>query len=223
MDIPTRDVQNGKYLVSVYTDDQYIGPCIERGFEWDGWMRQDLPHLIRPNQDILDIGGNIGWNALMYSDYAPVHTFEPVYYKVTQKNIDQNQTKHPITLHPYGLSNTEHTSDFYIPKKDGNLCNYGGSGIGFSPDHIKFENQINLKVLDSVYTGAPCLIKVDVEGHEFEVLKGAEQTIRKYLPHMYIEIFDFETGPVAGFMKSLGYTTVYPRPEHNYLFISPLR
>ena len=74
-----------------------------------------------------------------------------------------------------------------------------------------------------MYTGAPCLIKVDVEGHEFEVLKGAEQTIRKYLPHMYIEIFDFETGPVAGFMKSLGYTTVYPRPEHNYLFISPLR
>jgi len=223
MDFETREVQNGKYRVSVLKDDQYIGPCIERGFEWDGWMRQDLPHLIRPNQDILDIGGNIGWNALMYSDYAPVHTFEPFYYKVIQKNIDQNQTKHPITLHPYGLSSVEKKSDFYIPKREGNLCNYGGSGLEVSPGHVKTEDQINLKVLDSAYMGAPCLIKVDVEGHEFEVLKGAAQTIRKYLPHMYIEIFDFETGPTVGFMNSLGYTTVYPRPEHNYLFISPLR
>ena len=219
----TRDVQIGKYTVSVIKDDQYIGPCIERGYEWDGWMRMDLPHLVRPRQDILDIGGNIGFNALMYSDYASVHTFEPFYHEIIQKNIDQNTTKHPITLHTYGLSNTDHESDFYIPQREGDLCNYGGSGLVFSSNSVKTKEKISLKTLDSVYTGTPCLLKIDVEGHEFEVLQGAEQTIRNHLPHVYIEIFDFANGPVPEFMKSLGYTTVYPRPEHNYLFISPKR
>jgi FkbM family methyltransferase len=224
MDFETKDFVFGRtYNLTVIKDDQYITPCLERGCEWDGWMRMELPDLIRPEQEILDIGGNIGWNALMFSDYAPVHTFEPFYYKIIQKNIEQNQTKYPITLHPYGLSNSEQISDFYIPKREGNLCNYGGSGVGFSENCEKSIQNIVLKPLDSVYSGAPCLMKIDVEGHELAVLQGAEQTIRTYLPNVYIETFESTDGPIFGFMNSLGYTTVYQRPECNYLFISPLQ
>jgi hypothetical protein len=82
---------------------------------------------------------------------------------------------------------------------------------------------IQVKRLDDAYTGTPCLIKIDVENHELEVLKGAAQTIRKHLPHMYVEIFDFDNGPVPKFLKELGYTQILPRPEHNYLFVSPLK
>ena len=32
-----------------------------------------------------------------------------------------------------------------------------------------------------------CLIKIDVEGHEFDVLRGAKETISKYKPIIYIE------------------------------------
>jgi FkbM family methyltransferase len=221
MDIETKDFVFGRtYNLTVIKDDQYITPCLEKGCEWDGWMRMELQYFIRPGQEILDIGGNIGFNALMYSDYAPVHTFEPFYHQIIQKNIDQNITKYPITLHPYGLSNTEHESDLYIPQRDGLLCNYGGSGLTFFPNSVK--TKVILKTLDSVYTGAPCLIKIDVEGHEFEVLQGAEKTIRTYLPHMYIETFDSTDGPIFEFMNSLGYRMI-PRPEFNYLFISPLQ
>ena len=221
-DIETKDFVFGRtYNLTVIKDDQYISSTLEKGCEWDGWMRMEIPYLIRPGQEILDIGGNIGFNALMYSDYAPVHTFEPFYHKIIQKNIDQNTTKYPITLHPYGLSNTECESDFYIPQKNGNLCNYGGSGLGFSSNSAK--TKVTLKTLDSMYTGAPCLIKVDVEGHELAVLQGAEKTIRKYLPNMYIEIFESMDGPIVKFMQSLGYNKILSRPEHNYLFISPLQ
>jgi hypothetical protein len=82
---------------------------------------------------------------------------------------------------------------------------------------------IRVKRLDDLYTGTPCLIKIDVENHELDVLKGAAQTIRKHLPHMYVEIFDFDNGPVPKFLKELGYTQVIKRPEHNYLFVSPLK
>ena len=80
MEFDTDEVPVGKFTVSVIRDDQYIGGCLRRGIEWDGWMRHDLPHLAQPGMDILDIGGNIGWNALMFSDYGPVHCFEPLYH-----------------------------------------------------------------------------------------------------------------------------------------------
>ena len=36
-------VNNGKYNVFIIKDDEYIGPNIAIGNEWDGWMRNDIP------------------------------------------------------------------------------------------------------------------------------------------------------------------------------------
>lgn len=221
MDLETDDVRISGYIMSIPYDDQYIGNCLRQGAEWDGWMRYDLPHLVKPGTDILDIGGNIGWNALMFSEYGPVHTFEPLFYKIISKNIVQNSTRHPITLHPYGLSNRNQICEFWIPVREGNLCNYGGTTMTPSTRHEKALLQAPVERLDDVYSGTPSLMKIDVEGHELEVLEGAEKTIREHLPNLYVEIFDFENGPVPLFLKEIGYTRILPRPEHNYLFLSP--
>ena len=220
MNLETDDVSVGPYTVTIIRDDQYIGNTLRHGFEWDGWMRQDLPHITRAGADIMDIGGNIGWNAIMFSEYCPVHTFEPMFHTVLNRNITQNTTRHPVTLHPYGLSDTSGTVDFWIPKRDGSVCNYGGSALTESSGHIKSQIQVQIQKLDDVYTGVPCLMKIDVEGHELQVLKGAEQTIRKHRPNLYVEIFDMD-GPVPKFLAELGYTRLYARPEHNYLFMTP--
>ena len=223
MDLETDEVRVGPYRVSIIRDDQYIGNCLRRGAEWDSWMRDDLPHLVRPGTDILDVGGNIGWNALMFSEYAPVHTFEPLYHPVISKNIAQNTTLHPITLHPMGLSERKQVLPIFLPKRDGSVCNYGGSSLAppTATSHEKVGVDVELDTLDAVYTGTPSLIKLDVELHELEVLKGAEHTIRKHLPSMYVEIHDM-SGPVPKFLAELGYTRCIARPEHNYLFLSPV-
>lgn len=210
------DVKVGPYTVSIIRDDQYIGNCLRHGQEWDGWMRRDLPHIVRSDQDILDIGGNIGWNALMFSEYAKVYTFEPLFHEVLSKNVEQNRTLNPIVVCPYGLSNTTGRVRFALPDRDGSVCNYGGSRV--SPENGTI--QADLKRLDDVYSGTPCLLKIDVEGHELEVLRGAENTIRRHRPNLYVEIFDFEDGPVRPFLEHLGYRKVIPRPEHNYLFVN---
>jgi hypothetical protein len=62
------------------------------------------------------------------------------------------------------------------------------------------------------------VIKIDVEGHELEVLKGAENTIKKYMPTLLIEIFNFDTNEVPKYLKSLGYGDPEERPEHVYLY-----
>jgi len=86
MEIELVGVNNGKYNVFVIKDDEYIGPLIARGYEWDGWMRTDVQKHYKPDTDILDIGANIGYNTLMFSDYGPVHSFEPVYNQIVIKN-----------------------------------------------------------------------------------------------------------------------------------------
>ena len=41
-------------------NDEYITKTISRGFEWDGWMRQDVRLFHKKDTDIIDIGANIG-------------------------------------------------------------------------------------------------------------------------------------------------------------------
>ena len=216
MDFELTTAHIGKYNVTVIANDEYIGRCLLNGFEWDGWMREHLWLVTDPQKDILDVGGNIGWNALMFSEYGNVHTFEPVYHTLISKNIDQNTTDYPIILHPYGLSNINTISDIWIPTNEDGLCNYGCTSLTKNTQTRAMK--VHLKRLDDVYSGIPGLIKIDVEGHELEVLQGAEQTIRKHSPNIYIEIFDFDTNPTTQFLDELGYFKYLSFSDNNYLF-----
>lgn len=215
------DAWVGKFRVTYIENDQYIGPVLRAGHEWDGWMRHDLQKHYKSGTDILDVGGNIGWNALMFSDYGPVHTFEPLFHEYIQKNVNQNTLNHPVTIHPYGLSSKESQVPIYLPKSDGDVRNYGGTSVHLSDGCDESSaTQIILKRLDDVYTGpGPSMMKIDVEGHELDVLRGAQKTIERWKPSLWVEIFNFSSNPVVEFLtKDLGYTNVYARPESNYLF-----
>ena len=227
MGFETDEVQVGRFNVSVIKDDQYIGGCLRRGHEWDGWMRQDLPHIYKPGTEILDIGGNIGWNALMFSDYGPVHTFEPLFHEVISKNVSQNTLKNPVNVHPVALSSEDGESPIWVIKKtEEGLCNYGSATITRGAPHDSYGDawtHVPNKRLDDVYTGNASVIKLDVEGHELEVLKGGLETIKRTLPAMYIEIIHKRDDAIINLLKPLGYDTIIPRPENNFLFISSNR
>ena len=223
MEFQTAEVRVGKYTVSIIKDDQFIGRCLRAGHEWDGWMRQDLPHIYKPGTDILDIGGNIGWNALMFSDYGPVHTFDPLFHSIIQKNVDQNATSHPIHVHRYGLSSAEAEGTMYLAKPENGLTNYGGATLDPNPkwyDGTEPPIPAHFKKLDDVYSGVPSVIKLDVERHELDVIKGAWRIITTHKPAMYIEILDATNDEIVELLKPLGYVSI-PRPEDNYLFICP--
>ena len=57
-----KNTNNGKYNVFIIADDEYIGPTINAGCEWDGWMREDIQKYYTPGTEIFDIGANIGYN-----------------------------------------------------------------------------------------------------------------------------------------------------------------
>ena len=221
VELTVKCVHNGRYNVFVIADDEYISRAISNGHEWDGWMRSDIEKYYKDGTDILDIGANIGYNSLMFSDYGPVYSFEPIFHKIVTLNAENNKIKHPINISPIALSDKEQTVDMYIPnrvEKNG-LRNYGGTSmyktVGFDETT---KTTVQCHKLDDIYEGRPSVIKIDVEGHELEVLKGAENTIKKYMPTLLIEIFNFDTNEVPKYLKSLGYGDPEERPEHVYLY-----
>jgi hypothetical protein len=78
---------------------------------------------------------------------------------------------------------------------------------------------VSCERLDDIYTGIPSIMKIDVEGHELQVLKGATDTIKKHKPVLLIEIHGFsEDNDVHRYIKSLGYKDPKVRPDKVYLY-----
>ena len=214
-------VNNGKYNVFFIADDEYIGPTISAGYEWDGWMRSDVKDCYTEGTEILDIGANIGYNSLIFSDYGPTYAFEPLFHKVVQLNINNNKLNHKMYCVPLALSNENKIVDMYFPKKVNatGLRNYGGSSMYVSEGtDLETKARVNCRKLDDIYKGVTSFMKIDVEGHELEVLKGAENTIKTCNPSILIEILDFEESEVPKYMKELGYKDPESRPEHMFLY-----
>ena len=219
MNLQTDLVNNGRYKVEVIRGDSYIGPTIRSGYEWDGWMRRDIDNFYRPGSDIIDIGGNIGYNTLMFSDYGNVHTFEPLYQEIINRNLKHNNPKHSVCVHPYALGSKNTFSTIFIPKPlQNSTINFGNSSMVPTKDHSNISMPVAVKTLDTVYKGIPSLIKIDVEGYELEVLKGSEETLKKFFPTLLIEIHEIQNSEIPDYLNKLGYRFVHPRPEHMYVF-----
>ena len=221
MSLKLKLVNNGKYNVFVIEGDEYIGNAISKGHEWDGWMRNDIPTYYKEGTDILDIGANIGYNSLMFSDYGPVVSFEPMFHEIVIKNAQNNALKHSINVYRCALSNEKKSMEMFIPNRgcqSNTQINYGGTSFHTEEDMKGVGMLVPCERLDDVYTGTPSIIKIDVEEHELQVLEGAKETIKKYMPTILVEIHDFENSPVADFLESLGYDKPEPRPEAMFLY-----
>lgn len=82
--------------------------------------------------------------------------------------------------------------------RDGLLC-YGGSEAwaavaSTGSEAVCYRLDTICRMVSLSHPGllkAPLAIKIDVEGHEAEVLKGAEETIKEYRPYVLFESIDF--------------------------------
>jgi len=157
----------------------------------------------------LDIGANIGNHSLFFSDYVKhVHAFEPnaLTYKVLSINASLVSN---VTPHNFGLSNHTGEATLHI-----NPENIGYSSItpALKVAQHSASATIQLKSLDealSASVGTIKLLKIDVEGHEPEVIAGAASTIRQHAPIILFEQHtgDFVNGtsPAIQRLQSLGY------------------
>lgn len=154
----------------------------------------------------LDVGANIGNHSLFFSDYYnAVHAFEP--HPLTYKLLSINsELASNVKCFNFGISSAERSASIVVDNK--NMS--GARVVGGSAE---LAVPIELKTIDSVMEttgGQPVrLIKIDVEGHECEALRGAEATIRRDQPIMIFEqhASDFVGGSTKtiDLIRSYGY------------------
>lgn len=148
----------------------------------------------------LDIGANVGFYTVTLARVAQqkhgkVFAFEPLpsNFQRLHENIRLNRLDDTVHLIPVGLSSSFGSAtitlreDFLHGGETGNAAILIEDGA----DEKFPTRQIQLETLDGltgVEIGRVDLIKVDVEGHEDQVLKGARNTIERQRPIIIIEV-----------------------------------
>lgn len=176
------------------------------------------------NATIWDIGAHIGYHSLMFAklvgEKGKVLAFEPNPYNI--ERFEMHMKENPeiaskITLLPIALSDTDGQTEFRFSS---NVDNGESSGsylsnvtTVYNPEiYEDFENMsVEIQKVDTLVNKhpefVPSIIKVDVEGAEYEVLQGAESTIRQYRPVLYVEIHSAKNAfYVQNFLQSLNYS-----------------
>lgn len=139
---------------------------------------------IRSGQTVVDVGANIGAFTLLYSKYVgntgTVHAFEPGTraYSALLKNLEINQIQN-VLPHHQGLSDVSGELFLNVDQHDVGKSHTRGNE-GEKIDVLKFDD------LDIAQKPVH-FIKIDVEGHEYSVLKGMAQTLTKYEPVVVFE------------------------------------
>lgn len=181
--------RNGiKYSLDI---SDYMQYCIYFGIEIE--PRDTLYSLVKNGTTVIDVGTNIGETLL---NFAKINRdgvnfgFEPVpyLYEIAKNNITLNKFE-SIELINKGLSSSEETLSFSEVSEN----NSGGTFLTRANSEdpvrsvqvVRLDDFVNRRGIENI-----SLIKIDVEGFEMEVLKGASETLRCFRPTLFVEIDD---------------------------------
>ncbi len=145
-----------------------------------------IPNLLVNCNRAIDIGANVGVWSYWLSKYAKqVESFEP---NPKIFNALKNIKIKNVNSYNIALSNKSGSVDLLIPKGSKGFSNQGASlsSIKVQGEHKSIS--IEAKCLDEYNFLDVDFIKIDVEGHEHEVIEGAQETIKKFKPTMVIEM-----------------------------------
>lgn len=161
-----------------------------------------------------DVGANIGlysWLCRKLSSNRKILAFEPdpKNFELLQMTKENSKIEN-INLFNIALSNRMETVSF---QQDTLTSATGMISDGQTPWIEKYLGQetnsiqVNTDYLDNktFKTQDPSLIKIDVEGHELEILRGGEKKLSQCKPLLLIESFPPHLDRVVNFLTKLGY------------------
>lgn len=151
----------------------------------------------------IDVGAHVGlWSMQLAKKFAVVHAFEPVaaYRECFLHNVDAKG----VLLYPFALGAEQGRVSMKIPTLNGGL-DTGGT-------HVVPGNDVELKTLDEFDFHNVDFIKIDCEGFEEAVIKGARETIERCRPVMIVEQkphklsanYGIKGAPAIELLKSMG-------------------
>ncbi len=167
-----------------YERHQHLTFARSKEIKYEPKIREIIKPYIKKGSTVFDVGSNIGQYAMIFHDWigeegnlvcvAP----DPKNYAFLQFNLNYNIIRN---VHAYnlGLGAKEGSMTFFRDsitggRKGSFIKSYVGDS--FEGDSIKMKVGTLQKLVDQ--HGEPDFIKIDVEGHEANVLKGLDHPLR---------------------------------------------
>jgi len=153
-----------------------------------GWdLVQFVDSKLKDCKCFIDIGANVGSFTLLAKGYPNVKflSFEPVKktFSILKKNVELNGIQN-VTLVNKGLSDKEDSLEIYVPS-DTNQLGCSSLYQNFNSEYTK--ELCEFDKLDNYIEHTADFIKIDVEGHEYNVLNGGLEFLKKHHSTLLIE------------------------------------
>jgi FkbM family methyltransferase len=173
-----------------------------------------LPKLCRPDLISIDVGANYGIYSYYLSKYSSrCIAFEPYprLASILRQGLGSRVEVHEVALSDHAGS----TELRAVPDTTGlntiEPTNPLESRLS-KPEDIQVV-QVDVRTLDGFGLKNVGFVKIDVEGHEYEVLAGAEQTLVAHRPVILVEIEERHRkggrDRVSGLLESINYSGFY--------------
>ncbi len=181
---------NGVYEID--PDDCYIRNHMMSGQVFESHIINGsiIPKYISNAKYVVDVGANIGCHGISYAHANPnltVWAFEPQkrLCNILRRNVVQNNLSDRVNVYDCGIGHTsmecQLSSLDTVQDKNHNGWNKAGLGIGQGGE------KMSIRTLDSFDLPGLDFIKIDVEGAEGLVIRGAQETLKKYKPVVFFE------------------------------------
>jgi FkbM family methyltransferase len=178
----------------------------------DVWLRDVyFPYQPRGNDVVMDVGAHMGFFTLKVArEVAKVIAVEPdpANFRLLVFNVKVNGLDQKVCL-----------ENSAVGERDGSIfLDRGGYGVGRTKaTSERTECEVNMKAVDSLVDESGLdrldLIKVDTEGYELKVLKGARSTLRKFKPRVLLAAYHFykEHVGLVDYLRKLNYVVEWYR------------
>lgn len=221
-------------------DDWVSNQVFWRG--WAGYEPETAPVFLRlaaRARVTIDIGAHVGFYALLAglaNPSARIFAFEPMpgALQRLRRHVGLNRLRNVECL-PYAVGEVDGEVDLYFPRGNPVPCSAGLSAAFYAPwaeamdlmrvSCVTLDAFVRERKLDTVD-----LVKIDVEGTEPAVLRGARATLERYHPDIVCEVLGSTRtcDALAEELAPLGYSfylltplgpssRVRPDPDPNYM------
>lgn len=169
----------------------------------------------------VDVGAHCGFWTLMLSDvFDCCIALEPAEYqfKLLETNMIRNGLKNAVASQ-LAASNIDAIGVLNIMGLSG-----GNNTLGPQSDAPMRTEQVQKVRLDSLELPRVGLVKIDVEGHEYEVLLGGLRTIKKDLPAIVVEMScDSKVSQVGDLLAAVDYELFRMHRDRGDMFLAVSR
>jgi FkbM family methyltransferase len=188
----------------------------------------EAERYIKPGSTVIDVGPCYGQFSFLFSKLVgdgKVIAIEasPFIYDVFVKNIEENKISNIVAINQAVWDKSGET----VKLMDYDFSHYKSYGC-FGIDR-KQEGKVEVKTMridDLEYAQPVSLIKVDAQGADLHVMRGATQTIAQYKPAILFEyeapydnLFSVNWKAYEDFIASIGYKIAMRVGDCNFLIL----